>query len=121
MKKNMNCVFCQRECIEIVEKYIRKNPVKWKCNNHPFSVVYWKYTGKDRKYNLRYDFYVKHNGKTYKFYFQVEDSPSMQIIPGTREYFCINWTYKCIVQFAYLPNITPENAMQKLSTILLFS
>ena len=113
----MNCSFCKNECGAIGD------PMIWSCHNHPFMVNHWQYFNeeKTREYNLRYQFWVKYKGKAYRFYFCVDDRRIM-MHNKNREYFSINEAEYLVMRLAYIPtNITPENALQKLSTILVFS
>lgn len=130
----MNCVFCKQECVKTLDAQKAGNgwPDKWECDSHPYKIEYWQYIDKggwgNREDNLRYDFKVKYKDKVYRFYFQM-DKASMY---GNKDIFRIEHIFDVnsnrmfsngrLLELKFIPqHIKPENALQKLPILLLFS
>jgi hypothetical protein len=114
----MNCKFCNQPCNALFHEDIqivnprRPNQHKLRvaeCRNHPWSVEYNIYDDG----MLKYTFFVPFKGKIWQFLYLV--SPIYAL-----ESFSITCEDKTVFYLDYFPNITPDNAFDKLSNLLVF-
>lgn len=114
----MKCMFCQKEC-KIDKEATDKIVVTEVCSNHPYDVRHYYFRKqKTCLIRLSYEFTVTRNDASYNFTFHhTESDVRMEIWKGN---YHEPWNKKPIVEFDYIPNITPENASEKLPIILTF-
>jgi len=113
----MKCYFCQREC----KNRDSVPPPSWAqvcwCPNHPRTVIYHFYKNSQIK-TFDFEYYYIYNEVAYRFGYVVNAGENNQ-----DNYFSVERLIddKLIVYFDFIPNITPENAYDKLPTLLVFS
>lgn len=112
----MNCLFCQQECATTYQDHLAD---QWECYNHNIDncvqeVSFWNWFSNPD--DLHCQIVVLRNNLIYRAYFKkagdgnniftlyVDGAP-----PGV------------VLSFDFIPNITPANLANKLSTLLVFS
>ena len=118
----MNCKFCNQPCKETTDPVWESSTVIGVqiCDRHPYSVTCYYYKDKPFDSPITYEFMVPHKGKYWCFTFDIHNGTDL---------FTLNvWTgdkrwakSKPPVWTSEDANITPENAIAKLPTILTFS
>lgn len=100
----MNCKFCNEPTIQ--PDYYNNNHV---CSNHTVDIMYVSHiSGK-----LMYTYFIHLNDKKYIMHFQyLCDKPVFRCV-------CIK-TLTDLLNLDYHPNISPEQSINKLKSILLF-
>lgn len=108
----MNCKFCYQPCISssTPESSVQIE----RCYNHPYTVKHLYLT--DNPSHLEYIFTVPYKGHRYNFNFSELDIPSLS--PYCLE---VSSESQMFLSIDEIPNITPENALDKLPTIITFS
>ena len=124
----MKCVFCEQKCqmTSLADDDRNKSwPDKWKCDHHTVPVEYWTYKfsfGKEQPFNIRYCFKVIYKSGMYRIYYQIDNgllSKKNPICFRVEKQFP---NISLILELDFLPlNITPENILEKLPTLILFS
>lgn len=115
----MNCVFCHRPCRSAFTEAVQligvlKAPGRTEmrieeCRNHPWVVEYTIYNDG----LLKYTFFVPFKGKNWLFAYLITQVYSLKT-------FVIICGDETLLDLDYFPNITPDNAFDKLPTILTF-
>ncbi len=114
----MKCMFCHKDC-KIDKETTDKIVVTEVCSNHPHDVRHYYFLKqKACLIKLSYEFSVARNGTFYNFtYHHTQSDVYMVIWEGD---YHEPWNKRIVIEFDYIPNITPENASEKLPTILTF-
>ena len=114
----MKCVFCQQPCdpfyFEDIQIINPRKPNQHKlrieeCKGHPWRVEYNIYDDG----LLKYTFFVPFKSKIWQFLYLVSPIYALKS-------FSIICDEKTVFYLDYFPNITPDNAFDKLPTLLTF-
>lgn len=100
----MNCYFCHKPC---QSSATHPNSVEHKCFYHPMAIIHNVSDLAETVY-----FTVKYKSKEYDIYFHLKSKQCKMYK---------NIDLKPFIHFRYIPEITPENFLRKLPTLLTFS
>lgn len=104
----MNCLFCSEQlCISFSGIY----DSHYICKNHKYNVFYLICNNNSK---IRYFFDFPYNDRWYVISFRYEFGPKYCDI------LCQDDLNE-IIEFDYIPNLTPENIDEKISALLIFS
>jgi len=117
----MNCFFCQNECRK------ENDEGRWSCSHHAVTVHLRRYDYHEGD-GLPDFLYFTHDHKdkeyTVWFIFRPYDSGSYKepnYVSCHIDYYPHNFNADGrLIQFDFIPNLTPDNFLQKLPTILVF-
>lgn len=127
----MECCFCHKHCDAIGDpSYFTLE--KWECKNHPFSVLFTRYKRTVGPYECVFYVMLDEVKWRIKYYYHAQ-------VPGEKQHITCDISYlrklpdevsigtgygytrQVVANFDCDPGITPENALQKLPFITVFS
>lgn len=103
----MICVYCQQEC-EAYQDVNTSFPA-WNCRNHPMLVQFLEVEPEDQ-WACTYAVYYRDT----LLYVEVYNFPRSQ-------QWILREGSKTVIQFDYLPKLTPDNINHRIATLIVFS
>jgi len=115
----MNCKFCNQPCEHKSHPYRTDRIGTVVCKRHPYLVTHYFFT--DVKFDgpVTYEFVIPYRGKDWHFSFDINGTKDKIQVWHSRYRPKVGEPGNIILPFTQ--SITPENALGKLPTILLFS
>lgn len=118
----MNCRFCNQPCKESDDpKWASSTVIGVQiCDQHPYAVMCYYYKDKPFDSPITYEFVVPYKDKDWCFTYDIQNCYTLftlNVWPGNKRWAAS----KPPVFTSENANITPENALAKLPTIITFS